>query len=467
MWRFLFPSAESDPEIRAELAVQGRVGLTTMALIGAILAASGLVNSTISWTTSSGLVPGDAIDVAFQNQSAVLAACAMILSLSFFRRARLSLRTTRVLGLALVVLLGALMLRPEVVSRFTTAPAALAFVYVVVVALMPLRPVTAFALGLALTGSFAVATRGVEQSLDASRAIPAFLNGSVAGTILAGMLYRVRRRYAERQVEAHHYAAELERANRELEETRLQLVQTEKMASLGNLAAGVAHEINTPVGAIKANAEITERALSRLEAAIEVDDPEAAQKPLRALRSASATTLEATRRIVRIVKSLRSFARLDEADEAWADLNECVQNTLPLLQHELEDGVRVELDLDDVPKARFHPNQINQVIMNVMLNAIQAVEGSGSVTVRTRANDAEVSLEVEDDGSGIRPEHESRIFDPGFTTKGVGVGTGLGLSITYRIVHAHGGTIAVDTHVGRGTKMTITLPRERAAKAAS
>jgi len=372
-----------------------------------------------------------------------------------------------VLGLALVVLLGALMLRPEIVSRFTTAPAALAFVYVVVVALMPLRPVTAFALGLALTGSFAVATRGVEQSLDASRAIPAFLNGSVAGTILAGMLYRVRRRYAERQVEAHHYAAELERANRELEETRLQLVQTEKMASLGNLAAGVAHEINTPVGAIKANAEITERALSRLEAAIEVDDPEAAQKPLRALRSASATTLEATRRIVRIVKSLRSFARLDEADEAWADLNECVQNTLPLLQHELEDGVRVELDLDDVPKARFHPNQINQVIMNVMLNAIQAVEGSGSVTVRTRANDAEVSLEVEDDGSGIRPEHESRIFDPGFTTKGVGVGTGLGLSITYRIVHAHGGTIAVDTHVGRGTKMTITLPRERAAKAAS
>ena len=457
MWRLFFPPAESDPEVRAELAHQSRIGLTTLALIGAILAVAGLINSILSLTTSRGVFPSDAAGVALQNQTTVLTACLVLLAL---RRRSLSLGVTRGAAMALVLLFGTLLMRPEILGRFVTVPAAVGFVYVLALALMPFRPMMALALGTALTAAFAFAAARVDAALGLMRGLPAFLNAMVAGTILTGLLYQFRRRSAERQVEALHYRRELERTNRELRETRLQLVQSEKMASLGNLAAGIAHEINTPMGAIKANGEVTERALSRLLRAVEAGDAEAAQKPLAALKSTTEVTREATARIVRIVRSLRSFARLDEAEEAWTDLNACVRDTIPLLQHEVKDEVELELELTELPLIRCHPNQINQVVMNVVSNALQAMGRSGRVVIRTRTEEEGVALIVADEGSGIASEHLGRIFDPGFTTKGVGVGTGLGLSITYRIVHAHGGTIDVDSEPNAGTTVTVTLPRE-------
>lgn len=458
MWRLFFPPAESDPEVRAELAHQSRVGLTTLALIGALLAVAGLVNSTISLTTSHGVLPSDAATIAIQNQTAVLSACLLLLAL---RRRSLSLGTSRAAAVALVLFFGALLMRPEVLGRYAMVPAALGFIYVLGLALMPFRPMMALAFGAALTAEIALANQRVDGALDMSRTLPALLNALVAGTILTGLLYQFRRRVAEQQVEALHYRQALEDTNRELEETRLQLVQSEKMASLGNLAAGIAHEINTPMAAIKANAEMTARAIDRLERAVEDGDADAARKPFNALRSTTEVTREAVRRIVGIVRSLRSFARLDEAEEAWTDVNACVRATTPLLRHEVKDDVDLILDLAEVPAIRCHPNQINQVIMNVLLNALQAMGPKGRVTVRTRALEGdEVALTVEDEGSGIASEHLQRIFDPGFTTKGVGVGTGLGLSITYRIVQAHGGAIDVRSEPGVGTTVTVTLPRQ-------
>jgi two-component system NtrC family sensor kinase len=462
MWRLLFPPAESDSEVRDELAHQSRVGLTTLALIGAILAVAGLINSVISLTTSRGVFPSDAAGVALQNQTTVLTACLLLLAL---RRRSLALGITRGAAMALVLLFGTLLMRPQILGRFVTVPAAVGFVYVLALALMPFRPMMALALGAALTAVFGLAAGQIDAALGLTRALPAFLNAMVAGTILTGLLYQFRRRSAERQVEASHYRQKLEQTNRELQETRLQLVQSEKMASLGNLAAGVAHEINTPVGAIKASGEVTARALSRLEHAVEAGDTEAAQKPLHALRSTTEVTREATGRIVNIVRSLRSFARLDEAEEAWTDLNACVRDTVPLLRHEVKDDVELVLELGEIPKILCHPNQINQVVMNVVLNALQAMGRSGRVVIGPRAEDDGVALIVTDEGSGIAPEHLGRIFDPGFTTKGVGVGTGLGLSITYRIVHAHGGKIDVDSEPHVGTTVRVSLPRNPPASA--
>lgn len=460
--RFFFPPKESDPEVRAELALQSQQGLTTLALIGALMAAAGVVNSLIALTTNRGIFPSEAAGVAIQNQSTMLLVCLGLLGL---RRRPLRLATSRGAAAALIVVFGALLMRPAILGQLEMAPAALAFVYVLSLALLPFRPMMALALGLALTGIFSFASQQVESAVSLSRAVPAFANAVMAGTVLTGLLYQFRRRSADRQVEANHYRAALERSNRELQETRLQLVQTEKMASLGNLAAGIAHEINTPMGAIKANAEMTETALARLERALEAQDPAGIDKPLRALKSTTEVTREATRRIVNIVRSLRSFARLDEADEAWIDLNACVQDTLPLLQHEVKAGVELVLHLGQLPKTRCHPNQINQVIMNVVLNALQAMEAPGQVTLRTRVEGEGVALEIEDQGRGIEDSHLGRIFDPGFTTKGVGVGTGLGLSISYRIVRAHGGDIDVKSRLNEGTTVRIWLPREPPANA--
>ena len=224
---------------------------------------------------------------------------------------------------------------------------------------------------------------------------------------------------------AVEYAEELEDRNRELQRTQLQLVQNEKMASLGNLVAGIAHEINTPLGAIRASG-------------------------------------------VRMVRSLRSFARLDAAAMDWFDLNECVQSTLPLVQHEVKRPLQLETRLGELPKILCHPNQSNQVIINLVMNGVHAVRSAGrpgTVIVETRWDDPRslAILSVRDDGVGIRPEHLGRIFDPGFTTKGVGVGTGLGLSIVYRIVGDHGGRMWVDSTWGEGTEAIVELPREAKA----
>jgi len=167
-------------------------------------------------------------------------------------------------------------------------------------------------------------------------------------------------------------------------------------------------------------------------------------------------------RIIRIVRDLRNFARLDEADFKEVNLNECIESTLSLLQHELRGRIEVTRDLAELPTIPCYPNRLNQVFMNLFVNAIQAISGKGQIRVQTRLENQQVQIAISDSGSGIKPEHLGGIFDPGFTTKGVGIGTGLGLSISARIIQDHRGSISVESELEKGTTFLISLPREGA-----
>ena len=259
------------------------------------------------------------------------------------------------------------------------------------------------------------------------------------------------------------YAKELESTNQELRHAQAALVQSEKMASLGNLVAGVAHEINTPVGSINSNGDVMVRALEKLHQILETAPPEFRSDPqltrtLGVLEGIGRVNQTACDRIVRIVRSLRNFARLDEAERKQVDIHEGLDSTLTLVHHELKNRVEVVRDYGEIPEIDCFPNQLNQVFMNMLVNAAQAIENKGKVTITTRAQGDQVTVAFRDTGVGIDPDNLQKIFDPGFTTKGVGVGSGLGLPICYKIVREHGGTIEVESEVGRGTTFTISLP---------
>jgi signal transduction histidine kinase len=251
----------------------------------------------------------------------------------------------------------------------------------------------------------------------------------------------------------------------ELRETQAALVQSEKMASLGNLAAGVAHEINNPIGSINANSDVMIRAIGKLKESLEqapadVKDNRQLRRSFDVLENIGKTNQTACDRVVRMVQSLSNFARLDEAERKRVDLRDGLESTLSLVHHKLANRIDVIRDYGDLPQIVCFPNQLNQVFMNMLLNAEEAIEDKGTITIRTRSGDNAVKVTIEDTGVGIRPEHLSKIFDPGFTRKGVGVGSGLGLAICYKIVTEHRGKIDVESELGSGSKFTITLPTD-------
>lgn len=254
---------------------------------------------------------------------------------------------------------------------------------------------------------------------------------------------------------------ELEQTNRELRDTQAQLVQSGKMASLGQLVAGVAHELNTPIGSIRSSADLARRALEIVKTGLDEHPSQMQQKLVRAmsaLEQACESEIIASERVTEIVRSLRNFARLDEAEEKRADLHDGILSTLTLLRHELKQGIQVETDFGKIPELLCHPNQLNQVFMNLMVNAVQAMEPPGKLMITTRETEGEVVLQFSDTGVGISDQNLPRIFDPGFTTKGVGVGTGLGLSICYKIIERHGGRIEVKSQEHEGSTFTLRLP---------
>ena len=272
-----------------------------------------------------------------------------------------------------------------------------------------------------------------------------------------------------------HHAEELEQEvearTRDLRNSQAQLVQQEKMAALGKLVAGIAHEMNTPIGTITSNADTLRRSLDKLASTLGSDEVPESVRAIRPLKQVQ-TVLDdiarinqlACERIINIVSSLRNFARLDEAELKTADLHEGIESTLTLVHHELKNRIEVVKEYGEIPAIHCHPNQINQVFMNLLVNASQAVDGMGKITVRTFREGDIVNVQFSDTGVGIPPEDLSRIFDPGFTTKGVGVGTGLGLSICFKIVQDHGGDIDVQSEVGRGSTFTVRLPIREGAE---
>ena len=253
---------------------------------------------------------------------------------------------------------------------------------------------------------------------------------------------------------------------RELEENQVKLLQSEKMAALGNLVAGVSHEINNPMGAINSTnngtSKILEKLLSSMSEANTLDElrnDEKFQKYISLMQENNKVSLLAGEKITKIVQTLKNFARLDEAEFQLADIHQGIEDTLVLLHHELKYRIEVKTEFGDIPKVYCYPNQLNQVFMNITMNAIQSIDEKGEIGIRTYSDEAHVYVEISDNGRGISEENLEKIFDPGYTTKSSGVGTGLGLSIVYNIIEAHKGSIKAESVVNEGSKFTIDIPK--------
>ncbi len=238
---------------------------------------------------------------------------------------------------------------------------------------------------------------------------------------------------------------ELKNALKELRETQLQLINSEKMASLGQLVAGVAHEINTPLASIKSNNELASKLIKNkhfendelLSEILEIDK-------------------EAIERINGIVVSLRKFVRLDEADLQDADINNELDLTLNLIRHETKNRIKVVKNYSELPPIKCYPNMLNQVFMNILVNAVHAIKDKGTITIDTEFSNDNLIVKIKDNGIGIK--EPDKIFFAGYTTKGVGVGTGLGLAISQKIVEKHNGKIDVKTKLGAGSEFIINIP---------
>ncbi|UCD64434.1 MAG: hypothetical protein JSW34_03100 [Candidatus Zixiibacteriota bacterium] len=254
----------------------------------------------------------------------------------------------------------------------------------------------------------------------------------------------------------HQARRMLAATNRELLRTQAQLVQSAKMASLGNLVAGIAHEINTPLGAIHSNSNLAARALDKVAEAL--DPGEEIHQSLRVLRDMNAVTQKASGRIDTVIRALRNFARLDEAERKRVDLHEGIESALTVLPQPAGKNISVVRRFGELPEVSCFPSQVNQVVMNLVLNSMEAIDSEGTVTITTRRDGDGVVVDVADTGCGIPPQDQQRVFDPGYTTKGVGVGTGLGLSICHQIVESHGGRIDLTSKPGEGTVVTVRLP---------
>jgi len=281
---------------------------------------------------------------------------------------------------------------------------------------------------------------------------------------------------------------DLREANQRLSEAQAKLVQSEKLASIGQLAAGVAHEINNPIGYIFSNFGSLERYLGQLfqmlalyeSAETSIADAGVAVQ-IRNLReeieldflktdipSLMAESKEGIERVRKIVQDLKDFSRVDTKLEwEWTNIHKGIESTLNIVNNEIKYKADVIKEFGNLPEIECLPSEINQVVMNLLVNAAHAIDKErGTIAIRTGVAAEEVWISVEDDGAGISAENLPRIFDPFFTTKPVGKGTGLGLSLSYGIIKKHNGRLEVESTRGRGTRFTVSLPIRRPVAAA-
>ena len=261
----------------------------------------------------------------------------------------------------------------------------------------------------------------------------------------------------------------LEKTHRELQETQARLVHSEKIRSLGQLVSGVAHEINNPLGFIKNNEVFLAQQLSTLSGffeqarrrALEPEEIASFGQVLADLSEIHAENMLGLGRIENIVLALRTFSRLDEAHYKLADVGEGLVSTLNLVRSTCANRIRLELDLQPLPLTYCHPGELNQVFMNLLVNAIQAIPDAGTITVASRAVEDRLLITIRDDGTGMPPEVVARLGEPFFTTRPVGSGTGLGLAISLGIVERHHGRLHFSSAPGEGTLVTLELPVRR------
>ena len=297
--------------------------------------------------------------------------------------------------------------------------------------------------------------------------------------------YRSRRELMELNRQLDIRNRELQESNETLKNMQSQLLQQEKMAAIGQLAAGVAHEINNPIGFIHSNLGTLKRYVEKI-MSYNTDcdqlmalcqnngaDSEIAKKAEEVLQSKKKMKLDiifedlldvvtesqdGTERVRKIVADLKSFSRMDEGELEYADINDGLESTLGIVWNELKYKAVVNKEFGELPHILCYPQQLNQVFMNILVNAGQAIEEKGEIDIKTFVAGEHLYVEVRDTGTGIPDDVLPRLFDPFFTTKPAGKGTGLGLSIAYEIIDRHDGTIEVTSKMGQGTTFLVKLP---------
>jgi signal transduction histidine kinase len=275
----------------------------------------------------------------------------------------------------------------------------------------------------------------------------------------------------------------------EHKKTMLHLLQSEKMASIGQLAAGLAHEINNPTGFVSSNLNtlskynsdlirlfaLYQSFLNTLERSESLVSPALSEEISQIRRFEADIDIEylksdivelikdcceGAERIKKIVMDLKDFAHPGEDKPSFADINACLESTLHVIGNEIKYNAKIHKEFGALPSVRCYPQRLNQVFLNVIVNASQAIDSNGDITIRTRHSGHFIEIEIADNGCGISQENLSKIFDPFFTTKEVGKGTGLGLHVAYKIIQEHKGRIDVESEVGKGTCFKITIPVE-------
>lgn len=289
---------------------------------------------------------------------------------------------------------------------------------------------------------------------------------------------RYRQLHLEQMVEER--TRELTEANQGLKAAQEQLMQSDKMAAIGQLAAGVAHEINNPVGFVSSNLSTLTQYLDdvfRVVSAYESIDASLAaeqQASLQAikkeidlgyLKSDISELLRESRdglaRIIRIVQDMKNFSHIGENKWELVNIHDGIETTLNIVHNEIKYKAKIVRDFDETGLVQCMPSQINQVLMNLMVNASHAMEADGTLTIKTRQEANKLKISISDTGCGMPPEVVKKIFNPFFTTKPVGKGTGLGLSLSYTIIAKHHGSIDVESQPGKGTTFVVTLPMEQ------
>jgi two-component system NtrC family sensor kinase len=282
----------------------------------------------------------------------------------------------------------------------------------------------------------------------------------------------------DKNKEIENSLIEVQNAYSELKKAQAQILQQEKMASIGQLAAGVAHEINNPMGFITTNIKMLEKYLGKLIEFISTQSDSISQlnsnKPVEVVEAKRSSlkidyiikdsadlfieSLQGAERVKKIVQALKNFSNVDATDESLSDINSGIEDTLSIMNNEFRDGINIHKDLGIIPKTVCSQGQLNQVFVNILLNAVQSIENHGEIAVKSWFSDGKIVTSFSDTGSGITKEHLPKIFDPFFTTKAVGKGQGLGLTVAYDIVKKHGGDITVVSEVGKGATFTISIP---------
>ncbi|HAK89512.1 MAG TPA: hypothetical protein DCP24_10720 [Nitrospiraceae bacterium] len=310
--------------------------------------------------------------------------------------------------------------------------------------------------------------REVEDKKDLS------VRFAAPGVSESDVIYRISAHFNNmmNMLESQH--KELEKAYGDLKAAQSQILQQEKMASIGQLAAGVAHEINNPMGFIISNLGTLGKYVDRLKEFMHIQSAfitseqskelEESRKRLKIDYIIEDTnqllkeSLDGAERVKKIVQNLKSFSHIDESEWKIADINAGIENTINIVWNELKYKAAVKKEYGDIPPTKCNPGQLNQVFMNILVNAAHAIEKQGEITIKTRHENNNIFVSISDTGSGIPADKINRIFEPFFTTKEVGKGTGLGLSIAYDIIKNHNGDIIVESEVGKGTTFTVRIP---------